>query len=249
MLTDKTPRCTAFAPICLATALMALSSQAHAYKFDALGLLASQGEFKQVAQDLSSTLAYKPMSPAESLGITGFDISASVGGTSIKSKEVLRRAANDDDVPGTLPTASVRVQKGLPLNVDIGLGYTAIPGTSASALSGEVKWAFIEGGTVTPALAVRAFYTRMSGLGDLKMHSQGIDVSISKGFVMATPYAGIGVVGSKATDDSGRWAKESYTQGRFFAGVNLNFALLNVAIEADKTGDDTSAGVKVGWRF
>lgn len=251
---NKTTRCSRFASGMLAlgaalTANVAAVSIAHAYEFDALSLLASQDEFKQVAQDLSAALAYKPMAPAEGLGITGFDVSASVGGTSVQSKDVLRRAANDDDVPGTLPTASVRLQKGLPLNFDVGVGYTVIPGTSASAISGEVKWAFIEGGTVTPAFAVRAFYTRMSGLGDVKMHSQGIDVSVSKGFTLATPYAGVGVVGSKATDDSGRWAKESYTQGRVFAGVNLNFALLNIAVEADRTGDNTSAGVKFGLRF
>jgi hypothetical protein len=237
------------APLALGAMLLA-SPAAHAYKFDSLNLLASQAEFKLLAEDLTGALAFKPMSPAEGLGVVGFDISASVGGTSLRSREVLKRAAgNSDDVPDTLPTASVRIQKGLPLDIDIGAAYTVIPGTSASAVSGEIKWAFTSGGTVTPALAVRAFYTRMSGLGDMKLQSQGLDLSISKGFVMATPYAGVGVVGSKASTESGRWAKESYTQGRVFAGVNLNFALLNLAFEADKTGENTSVGMKAGWRF
>jgi len=135
------------------------------------------------------------------------------------------------------------------LNIDIGAAYTVIPGSSASALSGEVKWAFMEGGTLMPAVAVRAFYTRMSGLGDLKQHSQGVDVSMSKGFAMATPYAGVGLVASKASTESGRWASESYTQGRLFAGVNINLVALNLALEADRTGESTSLGMKLGWRF
>ena len=237
------PRTLAFATLLIA------GPAAQAYDFDSLSLLRSQEEFKLVAEDLSAALAFKPMSPAEGLGVTGFDISASVSGTRLQSRELLERAANSDDVPDTLPTASVRIQKGLPLNVDIGAAYTVVPGTSASALSGEVKWAFIEGGTLTPAFAVRAFYTRMRGLGDLKMHSQGVDLSVSKGFAMATPYAGGGVVATKASTDSGRWAKESYTQGRVFAGLNFNLALLNLAVEADRTGDNTSMGLKLGWRF
>ncbi|MFT3856692.1 MAG: hypothetical protein QM742_04060 [Aquabacterium sp.] len=189
------------------------------------------------------------MAPAEGLGITGFDINLSAGLTNIQSRDLLKRATNNGDVPDSLPTATVRIHKGLPLDFDIGAAYTAIPGTSAAAVSGEVKWSFVSGGTLTPAIAVRAFISRMSGLGDMKMHSQGADISISKGFAMATPYAGVGIVGSKASTDSGQWAKESYTQGRVFAGVNLNLAVLNIGLEADRTGDDTTFGLKLGWRF
>jgi len=230
-------------------AMLAATSAAHAYDFNSLSLLASQAEFKQVAEDLSATLAYKPMTSAEGLGITGFDINASVGATSLQSRDVIKRAAGNRDVPSALPTATVRVQKGLPLDIDIGAAYTVIPGSSASALSGEVKWAFIPGGTVTPAVAVRAFYTSMSGLGDVKLHSQGIDVSVSKGFALVTPYAGVGLVASKASTESGQWASESYTQGRVFAGVNVNLAVVNLGVEADETGKDTTLGVKLGWRF
>src|SRR5690606_173141 len=176
-------------------------------------------------------------------------VNLSVGGTKLQSRDVLRRAAGNDDVPSVLPTATIRVQKGLPFDIDVGAAYTVVPGSSASALSGEIKWAFVSGGAVTPAIAARAFYTKMSGLGDLKQHSTGFDLSISKGFVMATPYAGVGLVSSKASTKSGRWASESYTQGRVFAGVNLNFALLNLAVEADQTGDNASLGLKLGLRF
>lgn len=229
--------------------LAALSPAVQAYEFDALDLLASQAEFKQLAQDLSASLAFKPLAPAEGLGIVGFDVGVSLGGTRVQSRAVLQRAAGNDDVPDTLPTASLRVLKGLPMNIDIGAVYTVIPGSSASSLSGEVKWAFLPGGTLTPAMAVRGFYTRMSGLGDMRQHSQGIDVSISKGLAMATPYAGVGMVASKASTESGRWASESYTQARVFAGVNVNLLLLNLAVEADRTGDNTSLGLKLGLRF
>jgi hypothetical protein len=224
-------------------------STAHAYDFDSLNLLTSQAEFRLIAEDLSSALAHKPIAPAESLGIVGFDLSLSVAGTSLQSSELLQRAAGGEDVPDTLPTTTLRVQKGLPLNFDIGASYTAVPGTSARAFSGELKWAFMPGGTLSPAFAVRGFYTRMDGLGDMKMHSQGVDISVSKGFAMATPYAGVGMVNTKASTDSGQWASESYTQARVFAGLNFNLAVLNLGLEADRTGDNTTVGLKLGWRF
>ncbi len=249
--TQKRPFMThaAFRRAALAVAALTWAAGAHAYEFDALDQLASQGEFRQLAEDLSATLAYKPQAPAEALGITGFDVGVSLGGTNIKSHRVVERATGSDNVPSTLPTVTLRADKGLPFGIDVGGSYTLIPGTSVRALSGNVKWAFIEGGVLTPAVAVRAFYTQTSGLGDMNLRSQGGDLSVSKGFANVTPYGGVGLVQSRASDDAGRWARERYTQTRLFAGVSVNLLLVNLAFEADRTGDATSASIKAGLRF
>lgn len=225
------------------------TSAAHAYKFNALDQLQNQGEFKQLAQDLSSTLAYKPYSPAESLGLIGFDLGVSAAATSIKSQAVVERATGSDNVPSALPTVTLHAEKGLPFGVDLGVNYTVIPGTSASAVSGAVKWAVVQGGALTPAVAVRAFYTQANGLGEMNLRSQGVDLSISKGFAIVTPYVGVGVVRSRASTDSGRWAREAYNQTRLFAGANLNLVVMDLAIEADRTGDASTVGLKAGFRF
>lgn len=93
----------AFRRAALAVAALTWAAGAHAYEFDALDQLASQGEFRQLAEDLSATLAYKPQAPAEALGITGFDVGVSLGGTNIKSHRVVERATGSDNVPSTLP--------------------------------------------------------------------------------------------------------------------------------------------------
>ena len=38
-------------------------------------------------------------------------------------------------------------------------------------------------------------------------------------------------------------------EGKVFAGLNINFALVNIAFEVDRTGEATSGGVKLGFRF
>lgn len=233
----------------LITAALGSASAAQAYEFNALDQLASQAEFRQLSEDLSATLAFKPQAPAEGLGLTGFDLGVSLGGTSVKSHKIVERATGSDNVPSTLPTVTLRAEKGLPFGVDVGAAYTLIPGTSVRAVSGNVKWAFIEGGVLTPAVAVRGFYTQTSGLGDMSLRSQGVDLSVSKGFANVTPYGGVGLVQSRASDDTGRWARERYTQTRLFAGVNVSLLLVNLAFEADRTGDATSASIRAGLRF
>jgi len=67
---------------------------------------------------------------------------------------------------------------------------------------------------------------------------------------MFTPYAGIGKVWVRSTPDpSTLKTEEDFDVGKVFVGVNMNLAVVNIAVEGDKTGDATSYGVKFGWRF
>jgi hypothetical protein len=36
---------------------------------------------------------------------------------------------------------------------------------------------------------------------------------------------------------------------KYFIGLQMNFVLVNVVLEGDKTGDATSYGLKLGFRF
>ena len=44
-------------------------------------------------------------------------------------------------------------------------------------------------------------------------------------------------------------SKESFSLNKVFVGLNMNFGLTNLAFEADKTGDASSFGAKLGFRF
>lgn len=236
-------------PVGAAVLGLVAASAAQAYKFNALDQLQSQGEFRQLSEDLSATLVDRQHAPASGLGLIGFDVALTAGGTSIQSKAIVERATGSSNVPGTLPTVALRAQKGLPFGVDLGVSYTMVPGSSVSAVGGSVKWAFVEGGVLTPAVAVRLHANQANGLGEMSLRSQGVDLSISKGFAFFTPYAGVGVVASQASTKNDRWAAERYTQTRVFAGANLNLLVTNLAFEADKTGKDTTVSVKFGVRF
>jgi hypothetical protein len=237
--------------ILLAPALSAalVAAPAAASDIDTINLL-SQSEFRLLSEDLGAALSFKPLLPAEALGITGFDVGVAVTGTNLKSAELLSKASGGESMPSTLPVPTLRLHKGLPLNIDVGLAYASVPDVGVRYTGGEVRWAFVPGNVALPAVAVRGSLTRLSGIDQLKFDTKSLDISVSKGFAMLTPYAGVGQVWVKSTPQGiPSLSEESFTQEKIFAGLNVNLGLVNFAFEADRTGGIASYGGKFGLRF
>lgn len=232
-----------------AVATMVAAMPVSAFDIDTLELL-TQEQFRLVSKDLGAALSYKPLQPAEPLGVVGFDIGIAVTGTSLQSVGQLEQASGGDDVPSTLPVPTFRIAKGLPFGFDIGGAFAAVPGSSIRLVGGELRWALLAGSTLVPALAVRLSATRLSGADQLDLRTTGIDVSVSKGFALFTPYAGIGRVLIKSTPEgAGSLQQERFWSGKAFAGLNFNLLGNNLVVEVDRTGGISSGGVKYGFRF
>ncbi len=210
----------------------------------------SQADFRGLSEDLGAMLSFKPLIPSESMGVTGFDVGIAVNATRLEHRDVWRRAAGGADVSGTLAVPTLRVHKGLPFDIDVGATYAWVPSSNIRMTGGEVRWAVLPGSTVMPAVAIRGSLSVLSGVDQLKLRTAGLDVSVSKGFTLFTPYAGVGLVRVTSTpEDASGKSKETFTDPKLFAGLNVNLGLTNLAFEADRTGDATSYGVKLGFRF
>jgi hypothetical protein len=212
----------------------------------------SQQQFRDLTEDLGAALSYKALAPAEPLGITGFDIGLDASSTSLSFGSALQQATGSSSVPSSVIVPRLHVQKGLPFGLDLGLMYTSVPGSNIKLVGGEVKYAFMEGGVALPAVAARLTMTKLSGVDQLDFKTKSIDVSISKGFLMLKPYAGIGRVwvdntplGSAATV----LTKESQGLGKVFVGVNVSFAIAAIGLEVDKTGSDRTTSLKLALRW
>ena len=243
---------TTLRPLLAAAATLAAVCAApasHALEINTLQLL-TQSEFRALSEDLGATMSYKALVPAESLGVVGFDVGVGLTATELQHRDVWSKAAAGADAPKALPLASVRVVKGLPFHIDVGAALSRVPTTSATTVGGELRWAFVPGGVLTPAVAVRLSHAQLSGIDQLKASSTGLDVSISKGFLFVTPYLGVGSVNTR-TQVTGTTAlkAERFRQTRVYGGANVNLGLVNLAVEADKTGDASSVGLKAGLRF
>lgn len=232
----------------LLTFVLVLAAPAWAQDIDQIQNLA-QREFRLLSEDLGGALSYRPQIPTAPLGITGFDIGIAITAAKIQNEEIFERASSDD-VPSTLPIPTIRAHKGLPLGFDIGLMYAQIPGSNIKYYGGELKYAFVPGNVAIPAIGLRGNFTKVSGIDQIDFGTRGIDLSISKGFAVATPYAGIGRVWVES-DPKGNagLTKEKFELNKFFLGLGLKFGLFNLNLEGDKTGDVTGYSAKVGLRF
>lgn len=232
-----------------AALLAAAAAPALAADIDSIQLL-SQNEFRLLSEDLGAALSFKPLIPSEALGITGFDLGAAVTGTKLKYTAVFDKATSGGDIPSVLPVPTLRLHKGLPLNLDIGVAFSQVPGTNIRYTGGELRWAILPGSTLTPAVAIRGTLTRLTGVDQLDFETKSLDISISKGFANVTPYGGIGQVWVKSTPRGVPGLRgEDFTQTKVFGGVNVNFGLANLAFEADSTGGTATFGAKLGLRF
>jgi hypothetical protein len=208
----------------------------------------TQQEFRRFSEDLGAALSWKALTPTTPLGTTGFDIGLAVTVTKLEHRGLFEQAAGGD-FPSVLPVPSLRLHKGLPLGIDIGLMAAAVPGSNIKLFGGEIRYALISGITV-PSIGIRGSYTKLSGVDQLDFDTRGLDISISKGFAGFTPYAGIGRVWSDSEPDGSTGLnKESISQNKGFVGLNINLGITNLAAEVDRTGDTTTYGAKLGFRF
>lgn len=213
----------------------------------------SQAEFKLLADDLVSALSYKAVTPAEPLGITGFDVGVGLTVMQTQSDAPWKLASGSGKSFLSVPRISV--QKGLPFDVDVGGFYATVPGTGIDFFGGEIKYAIVSGSTTLPAVAIRGAATRLVGLDQLDFESRSLELTVSKGLLNFTPYAGIGKVWGDVTPDNAallgavKLKKESPSATRAFVGLNFNIFLGNLALEVDKTGENTGASAKLGIRF
>jgi hypothetical protein len=227
---------------------LSLALPALAQEIDRLGAI-GQADFRRLSEDLGGALAYRAQTPTEPLGTTGFDLGAALTVARIRNVELLERVTSDD-ASDNIPVPSVRLHKGLPLGFDVGVAYASVPSSNLEYIGGELRYALLLGGVTAPAIGLRGSLTRLRGIDELEVNTRGLDVSISKGFALLTPYAGVGRVWVES-DPKGvpGLSKEEFELDQVFLGIGFGLGLFNINLEADKTGDVEGFSIKAGLRF
>ena len=209
---------------------------------------ALQGDFRGVGEDLSAALAYRSASPAETGGLLGFDVGAMLSYTTVENGDSWQSLVGED--PSGLGFVSLVASKGIPLiNVEVGAQLGLVPGTDITLLGGEARYSFVSGNVAIPAVSLRLGYQSATGEDDIEAKALSYDVSISKGFVFATPYVGHGRVDSEVTSDVAGYDDEDYDLDRVFGGVRLALALMKITAEAEQIGDNTAFNLRLAFGF
>jgi len=219
-----------------------------------------QNAFKSFTREAGSALSYKNVTPAAPLGITGFDIAAEVTAVDIRKDTDYWQAATGDKAPSLFLIPKLRVRKGLLFGIDVGAMYSRVPDSNIQLFGAEVSKAILEGSAATPALGVRATYTKLTNVDDFDLQTVGIDASISKGFLIVTPYVGAGAVWidgkakgnlkSRSLNELGvNLKEEKFWQERFFGGVKVTpLPLFSITGEVEYSGRPTYS-IKAAFGF
>jgi len=211
-----------------------------------------QASFKAMSKDMGAAIGYKAMGDAEPLGIIGFDVGVALTATSIDASSAWGSAMGSSKV-NSLVLPKLYAKKGLPFGVDLGAYYVKVPSTNIEVWGGEIKYAILDGTMATPALAVRGSMSKLEGIDQWKMTTTGLDISISKGILMLTPYAGIGQQWTTSTPQgsaaSAGLKEEKLSEQKMYAGVGMSLLLVNFTLEHEIMGDNTSTTLKAGIKF
>jgi len=211
--------------------LFAFQTFAQAGELNLTGSGLDQSTFKDLSKELGLAVSYLPVSPAEPLGIVGFDAGIEVTAASLKSDSFSKVGVSSK----TVIIPKLHLQKGLPFGFDVGVIYSKVPRSNISLLGGELKYAIIAGNVALPGVAIRTGYTKLIGVNSLDLSTLSADVSVSKGITFVTPYAGVGLVRVTSKEKTGvlNLAEEKQNLTKGFVGVKVSLAVINFIFEAD----------------
>ncbi|MCA9649944.1 MAG: hypothetical protein H6712_20985 [Myxococcales bacterium] len=185
-------------------------STAEAGKYDLdltpLGSLEQQGSntvivqdnaaFRSLSSELGTIIAPQPMDTADSLGLSGFALSADVTINTISASQNYWRNTSDG-ADTAVPSMQIMGRKGLWPGLEVGAGATHVFDSRMWALTGYGKIAFHEGfhHLPIPSIAIRGSFSRLLGAKDLNMTTAAPAVTISHLFGLGktfslTPYVG-----------------------------------------------------------
>ncbi len=159
--------------------------------------------FRDFTTQLAFVMSPRMASPAETLGHSGFHISAMWSGSFVSADEpywlVTERGRRTGNTPDLLQTLQLDIRKGLPLSFEVGVNVMWLADSELFAPGLEVRWALQEGYAYIPDVSVRGAVNHLVGNRDLSLTTVGAELMVSKSFgvggmVNLAPYAGWSVI-------------------------------------------------------
>ncbi|KIG12382.1 hypothetical protein DB30_01504 [Enhygromyxa salina] len=142
-------------------------------------------------------MAPKPIDPADSLGLSGFAVSADVTINTLSGDADYWRDTTRGSPNNVAPSLQIMGRKGLWPGIEIGAGATHLLDSRMWTISGYGKVALHEGfhHLPIPSIALRGMFSRLLGSRDLDMTTISVGASLSHVFGVGstfniTPYAG-----------------------------------------------------------
>jgi hypothetical protein len=191
----------------VATAIWLVPEVAQAGKYDLdltrLGrqsggqVVQDNAAFRSLSSELGTIMAPQPMDPADSLGLSGFAVSADFTINTIAGDRGYWQDTTSGSADNVAPSMQIVGRKGLWPGIEVGGGATHLFDSRMWAMFGYGKVALHEGfhHLYIPAVALRGSFSRLVGAKDLNLTTAAAAVTASWVFGLGktfslTPYAG-----------------------------------------------------------
>lgn len=208
----------------------------------------TQGQFHDLSADLGAVLSFKQLQSAEAEGITGFDLGLDLSSTNVAHAAAWNTATSGSGVT-TIPMARVSLSKGLPFGFDIGGFYSGATNSNIKDYGAELRYTLVDDGVLTPAVGLRAAFSRLTGVDQLSFQTKSLSLSVSKSLGPFIPYAGIGRVWINSNPDATTGLQdENFTADESFVGIAFEFGV-HLALELNRTAGNNTYSVKLGFGF
>ncbi len=217
-----------------------------------------QREFTNLAVEYGFSLVEPLLSPAETLGILGFDLGVEFSFANIPENSPHWRKAVEDGRPDDyLMITRIRLRKGLPFSFEVE-GSLGLIHNSTGILAGfALKWALNEGLTYFPDIGFRLSVNRLFASRDIDVVTATADFWMSKqfsvkGMFTITPYAGYSLVFVRASSQVLDPTPLNFDDNEDGSTGSSNFVFKAIPNEEGPTGtlgSRLSVGARIVWFF
>ncbi len=211
--------------------------------------LLTPAQFLQLSTDLSAVVTDPPMGSAAPLGLAGFQISLYGRDTRLAHANAWSIASGGSSI-SNVPAAGLRLSKGLPFGFDVGGFYMTAPDTHIRIYGGDIRYALIQGGALSPSLGIRASYARLTGVNQLSFDTKSLDLTLSQELGPFTPFAAWGRVWTQSNPSASTGlSNESFSHNEFVLGLATTLALFEIDLEAARIAGNYAYSVSLGLSF
>ena len=177
----------------------------------------ANNRFRLLTSELALALSSRPLQPAETLGVSGFEFFVGTGHANISINEsywqgqpgapMFEGAIRDRKLPEVLWTPSIHVRKGLPLSTEIGIQGTYLAFSDIFMVGADAKIALHESyWRWFPSIALRGAASTLFGTSDFVITTAEADLLISipigiNDMVRVDPSLALGMMAMAATSD------------------------------------------------
>lgn len=214
----------------------------------------TQDQWKRYTMQLGEISSFKSMASAETTGKKHFSIAIEYSVSPVNQHDpawINTFVHPDENCPLgdqiTLPM--LRAKYGASDKIEIGAKWATAPGGNYGIIGGELKYAFLEETKKTPAAAIRASITALTGVADYNISIGSLDLLVSKKVAWVSPYLGIKeslIMGSETTSKVDL-DKESLLAAQGFIGVAYSIRRINLAAEFNISNVNTFSFL-IGFR-